>query len=154
MDIVFNETDKYCDLSTLTGHTIDDRRKCQFAYVIFPKSRAFLDSLKKWNPCPSVTKTYDRMIDFMCDERKALEAVDTLTIQDSLNQVEMLKAIQNQQDELTQRLEERMQINLVNALAQYGHMERNELQHIPSYTEPNANAVQHTPPLLGDTALQ
>ena len=45
-----------------------------------------------------------------------------------------------------------MQINLVNALAQYLHIERE--RHTNPYTESNTNAVQRATPLLGDTVIQ
>ena len=64
------------------------------------------------------------MKEFMREEMISLEAVGALTIQESLNQVEILKALQQQQEDLTQQMEHRMQVNLVEALAQYGHMER------------------------------
>ena len=141
VDFVFNEIDIFCDLSELSSILVSDRRKRQFAYVIFQKSRAFLDSLKKWNARPDATKTYQRMKEFMREEMSALEAVGALTIQDSLNQVEILKAIQQQQEELTQNMEQRMQVNLVEALAQYGHMERDlntAVPVTPSATDVNA----------------
>ena len=84
----------------------------------------FLIVLKKWNERPIATKTYERMKEFMRTKMAALEAVGALTIQDGLNHVEMLKAIQQQQENLTEKMEQRMQINLVEALAQYEHMER------------------------------
>ena len=145
VDVVFNAIDKFCDLSDLNNITVSDRRKRQFAYVIFQKSRAFLDSLKKWNARPDATKTYTRMKDFMRSERKALEAVGALTIQDSINQVEMLKAIQQQQEDLTHSMEQRMQMNLLEALAQYGHIE-NETQPIhPPENNTSANGVTRIP---------
>ena len=75
--------------------TVSDRRKCQFAYVIFQKSRAFRLT-NKWNDCAPGNETYERMKDFICNESSSLEKVAALTIQDSLNQVEMLKAIQKE----------------------------------------------------------
>ena len=81
------------------------------------------------------------MKEFMREELAALEAVGALTIQDSLNQVEILKAIQQQQEQLTQNMEHRMQVNLVEALAQYGHMEREQNTLVPvppSTTDVNA----------------
>ena len=46
VDYVFNEIDTFCNLSEFSSIPVSDRRKRQFAYVIFQKSRAFLDSLK------------------------------------------------------------------------------------------------------------
>ena len=150
VDFVFNAVNKFCDLADMNQMPVSDRRKCQFAYVILQKSRAFLDSLKKWNARPVATKTYARMKEFMRDERQALEAVGALTIQDSLNQVEMLRAVQQQEEDLTHNMEERMQINLLEALAQYGHMENEETPPADE-TPPSANSI--TPAAAGDVAI-
>ena len=131
VDVVFNSVDKFAGLAELQQSPLDDKRKIQFAYVIFQRSRAYLDSLKKWNERPAVQKTYDRMKIFIREERKALEAVGALTIQDSLNQVELLKSMRNHQDELATRLETSLQANLMEALTQYGHLEREMQQMSP-----------------------
>lgn len=102
VDFVFQEINKFADLSKLSQLPISDRRMCQFAYVIFQKSCAFLDSLKKWNERAAGTKSYTNMKTFMRDKRASLEKVGALTIQDSLNQAELLKSIQQQQETLTQ----------------------------------------------------
>ena len=94
VDIIFNAIDKFADLCDIQGDPLTDRRKCQFAYVIFQKSRAFLDSLKKWNAKPQATKSYQNMKTFMREEKSALEAVGALSIKESLNQVKLLQALQ------------------------------------------------------------
>ena len=97
----------------------------------------------------------------MHEEKAALQAVGALTIQESLNQVELLQSLQNHQEQLSSRLEDRLQLNLVQALAQYGNMEREEEARLAQLNDPNGavprtqvNAVQNTvtDPIL--TALQ
>ena len=45
-DSIFNKITKYSNLCDLNDSPISEKRKVQFAYVIFQKSRAYLDSLK------------------------------------------------------------------------------------------------------------
>ena len=52
--VVFNSVDKFAGLAELQQSPLDDKRKIQFVYVIFQRSRAYLDSLKKWNEKPAV----------------------------------------------------------------------------------------------------
>ena len=63
-----------------------------------------------------------------------------LSIQDSLNQVELLQSMQNQQEALASCLEERLQANFMKTLTQYGHMER-ELEQAQGQQELQVNAV-------------
>ena len=76
----------------------------------------------------------------MRQERRALEAVGALSIQDSLNQVKLLQSMQNQQEALASRLEERLQAKLMETLTQYGHMER-ELEQAQGQQELQVNAL-------------
>lgn len=78
VDFVFNKIDTFYHLEDLSGAPVSDQRKHQYAYVIFQKSRSFLDSLKKWNEHAPATKTYDCMKEFMRDDMAALEAVGAL----------------------------------------------------------------------------
>ena len=84
----------------------------------------------------------------MHEEKAALQAVGALTIQESLNQVELLQALQGHQEQLSTRLEDCLQSNLVEALTQYRNLEhKQDLQAATMHnldTPINANAVRRT----------
>ena len=141
VDTVFNAIDNYVELANLQEITIDDRCKRQFASVIFLKSRAFIDSLKKWNERPTHRKTYQLMKDFMREEHAQLDAVGALTVQDSLNHVELLRSLQTHQEDLASRLETQLQSNLMSTLTQLGgQMDQHNAPIIPAVT-PQTTAV-------------
>ena len=49
VDKVFNKITLLQDLCIITHNNKTDKQLCQMAYLIFNCTRAFMDSLKKWN---------------------------------------------------------------------------------------------------------
>ena len=121
---VFNKITKHADLCDLNDIPINEKRQVQCAYVIFQKSRAYLDSLKKWNACQKINNMYNKMKIIMREERQSFETVGTLTVEDSLNQVQMIQSIQEHQTQMSTQIEEKMKINLIKVLTTYGKMEQ------------------------------
>lgn len=123
-DTVFNKVDEYVDLCKMVGQPINDRKQVQIAYCIFHKTGVYRDSLKHWNK-RSTHKNYENFKAFMREEHERLEEVGALNISESyLNQANIIQSINNKHEELTKKLEHKMKINFVEALASYGDLEQ------------------------------
>ena len=93
LDFTFNKITDHANLYYLNISPINKKRKVQFTYGIFQKSRAYLDSLKKWNARQKTNKTYIEMKICMREERQSITVVEALTVKDSLNQVQMILSL-------------------------------------------------------------
>ena len=83
VDKVFSQVTLFADLCAITNNDKTDKQLCQISYLIFNRTRAFLDSLKKWNAKTSDEKTYAQFKKYMREEHHALKQVGALTIKDS-----------------------------------------------------------------------
>ena len=104
VDTVFNAIDDFSNLSDLQDIPLTDRRRRQIAYVIFQRSRAFTDGLKKWNGRTAATQTYNEFKIFMRKEHSDLEAVGALSIRDTVNHAELRELLDEMQDALSNHL--------------------------------------------------
>ena len=83
VDKVFNKITLFHDLCTITNNDKTDKQLVQIAYLIFNRTRAFVDALKKWNELSDESKTYAKFKKHMRAEHHALKRVGALTVQDS-----------------------------------------------------------------------
>ena len=58
VDKVFNQVTLFQDLCAITNNDKTDKQLCQIVYLIFNCTRAFVDSLKKWNSKDPEEKTF------------------------------------------------------------------------------------------------
>ena len=120
IDSLFNKMNEYVDLCDLNDNPINEECQIKFAYVIFQKSRAYLDSLRTWNSRQTINKTYEEMKVFMNEECQSLEAFGVLTVGYSLNQVQMIQSLQEHQAQMSAQIEEKIKINMIKVLTTYG----------------------------------
>ena len=83
VDVVFNKITQYRDLCAFCKNHKTDPQLVQLAYIIFNKSRVFINALKEWNKLPSNTKTYESMKTHMRRNYHENKRVGALTIEDS-----------------------------------------------------------------------
>ena len=123
-DTAFNEVDNFANICEIVGQALTDRKKVQLAYCLFQRVAVYRDALMQWNS-KTANNTYDDFKDFMRDEHDKLEEVGALKINDSnLNNINIIKTINEKHDELSQRLEERLKVNFIESLASYGNIEQ------------------------------
>ena len=58
LDKVFTKITLFQDLCIITNNDKTDRQLVQIAYLIFNRTRAFVDALKAWNAQEDATKTF------------------------------------------------------------------------------------------------
>ena len=106
VDKVFSQIALFQDLCAITNNDKTDKQLCQMAYLIFNRTRAFVDSLKKWNAKSAEDKTYSKFKKHMRDEHHALKQAGALTIKESsFYQANMIQQVLTQQSELQDNLQ-------------------------------------------------
>ena len=81
---------------------------------------------------------------YMREEHQQLDAVGALTVQDSLNHVELLRLLQSHQEALASCLETQLQADLMQTLTQLGgQLNQTQEPLVPAATL-QVNAVQQT----------
>ena len=107
VDTVFNKANWFQDLCILCDNKKSDRQLVQITYIIFNRTRAFMDVLLQWNKKRSADKTYENFKIHMREEYHALKEVGALTIEDSsIAQANMIKEVTDHQERMTQDLKE------------------------------------------------
>ena len=152
IDVVFNKIEFFADLCTFLKKPLPDQRKVDLAYIILNKSRVFQNSLKDWNSRPDHMKTFNEFKIFMRDEHAALDQVSGLTVEDhSTNQTTMLAHINEHQDHLATQLEERLKLNLIEALDAYS--KQDDIPSTPtSVTTPDTSTLSDIKTLISNVS--
>ena len=135
MDKVFTKITLFHDLCTITNNDKTDKQLVQIAYLIFNRTRAFVDSLKKWNEKKLEEKTFANFKTHMREEHHALKRVGALTVQDSaLYQANLI-----QQPEFQAKIEEQVKSSLLTAINDFQteHMESSDKRDPPPLMEAN-----------------
>ena len=115
VDKVFSKITLFQDLCVITNNDHTDNQLVQMAYLIFNRTRAFVDALKKWNSKETSTKTFATFKKHMREEHQALKQVGALTLQDS----SFYQANMVQHQDLQARIDEQVKSSLISALADY-----------------------------------
>ena len=84
VDTIFNKVNWFQDFCILCDNKKSDRQLVQITYIIFNRTRAFMDVLLQQNKNRSADKTYENFKIHMREEYRALKEVGALTINDSL----------------------------------------------------------------------
>ena len=149
VDKVFTKITLLQDLCIITHNDKTDKQLCQLAYLIFNRTRAFVDSLKKWNEMKPKSKTFAAFKKHMREEHHALKRVGALTIQDSsMYQANMLQQVISQQDALQENLQntidDQVKASLAAALSAYTSGDDTSVESEPSVQEVNNVTVPDT----------
>ena len=148
VDKVFNQVTLFHDLCTITNNDRNDKQLCQLAYLIFNRTRAFVDALKKWNAKNTEEKTYANFKKHMRDEHHALKQVGALTIQESsFYQANMIQQVLMQQSDLQDHLQasidQQVKDSLLSALIDFtnNHEEQQveEINNVTTSTKDTTN---------------
>ena len=116
VDKVFSKITLFQNLCVITNNDCTDKQLIQMVYLIFNRTRAFVDALKKWNSMETDTKTFATFKKHMREEHQALKQVGTLTLQDStFYQANMVQ----HQDDLQACIDKQVKTSLISALADY-----------------------------------
>ena len=119
VDKVFNKITLFHDLCTITNNDKTDKQLVQIAYLIFNRTRAFVDALKKWNELSEESKTYAKFKKHMRAEHHALKRVGALTVQDStFYQANLL-----QQPDVQAQIDEQVKTSLLSALNDFQELQ-------------------------------
>ena len=111
VDKVFSKITLFQDLCIITNNDHTDKQLVQMAYLIFNRTRAFVDALKKWNSKETSAKTFATFKKHMREEHQALKQVGALTLQDSnFYQANMVQ----HHDGLQARIDEQVKSSLIN----------------------------------------
>ena len=105
-----------------------DQRQVHLAYLIINRARIFRDSLKDWNKEDERNKTFDNMKIFMREQYDELEAVNALSIDETMNHTEIIDELKLHQEHLSARLESQFKVNLVETLDAYSRTSTNGSQ--------------------------
>ena len=117
IDVIFNNIDRFSNLCELVGDPISDRRKVNISYKLISKNTAFRDSLKSWNRKPATAKVYADMKTFMREEYNDLDEVGGLSVDNSsLNQAHILQEMKIHQEQMAERMEQNLKINMIETL--------------------------------------
>ena len=122
VDLIFNQITKFKELCELCHNTKTDVQLVQLAYLIFNKSRIFMDALKDWNKKATVDKTYDNMKQHMRAHYQDLKQVGALTVEDSAlnDRANLLQEVTRTQEQfatdLKNDLQEQLKTNMVDAM--------------------------------------
>lgn len=117
VDTVFNKITWFQDLCELCNNTKTDRQLVAIAYIIFNRTRVFMDALLDWNKKSIINKTYVNFKKHMRSSYHALNEVGALTIQDSsINQANLIQELSSQQDRMAQDLKATLQSNILDAM--------------------------------------
>ena len=117
VDTVFNRINWFQDLCNLCNNKKSDRQLVQLAYIIFNKSRAFMDVLLKWNQKSNNMKTYNNFKMHMRKGYHELREVGALSIKDStLHYNNMVKDVKEHQEKMAQDIKESLSEQLNHSL--------------------------------------
>ena len=124
VDKVFNQVTLFQDLCTITNNDRSDKQLCQIAYLIFNRTRAFVDALKNWNAKEDKDKTFALFKKHMRLEHHALKQVGALSINEtSFYQANMIQQVLTQQsdlhDNLQASIDQQVKESLLNALSDF-----------------------------------
>ena len=153
MDKVFSQITLFQDLCSITNNDKTDRQLCQIGYLIFNRTRAFVDALKKWNATLTADKTLAKFKNHMREEHHALKLVGALSIQESsFYQANMIQQVLTQQSELQDNLQntinQQVKDSLFTALTEYSTTMESPQQEVinnvtAQATDTNTTALLH-----------
>ena len=85
VDLIFNKIKSFADLCVMTGNDKSDGQLVSLSYLIFNRTKAYIDSLKIWNAKPKVDRTFENFKLHLRTEYHALRQVGALTIRDPIS---------------------------------------------------------------------
>ena len=101
VDSVFNKIIWFQDLCILCNNQKSDGQLVQMAYIIFNRTKAFMNILLKWNIKLPVDKTYNNFKLHMRTQYHALREVEALTVINSaINQANLFQEMTLQQEKM------------------------------------------------------
>ena len=122
VDLIFNQITKFKELCELCHNTKTDVQLVQLAYLIFNKTRIFIDALKDWNKKVPTDKTYANMKTHMRTHYQELKQVGALTVEDSAlnDRANLLQEVTRSQEHFAHNLRtdltEQLKTNMVDAM--------------------------------------
>ena len=143
---VFNKIKSFQDLCTLLQKPKTDGQLVTLGYLIFSKTRIFMDALKTWNEKSDGDKTFVKFKTHMRNEHLALRQVGALMMKDSeLSQANMLQLLTDNQNKLAQEMQSQltntMQDSMQHAFHALGLRDENEENVLPFCKNNSANSV-------------
>ena len=143
---VFNKIKSFQDLCTLLQKPKTDGQLVTLGYLIFSKTRLFMDALKTWNEKADSDRTFTKFKTHMRNEHLALRQVGALTMKDSeLSQANMLQLLTDNQNKLAHEMQTQlantMQDNMQHAFHALGMRVDNEENVPPLHNNNSANSV-------------
>ena len=117
VDTIFNKINWFQDLCELCDNSKTDRQLVQIAYIIFNRTRIFIDALLQWNKKHTNDKSYANFKTHMRAAYQALREVGALTVEDStIAQANMIRDFSTKQEQLTEDLKQTLQGNILDAM--------------------------------------
>jgi len=146
VDSVFNKINWFQDLCNLSNNKKTDRQLVQLAYIIFNRSKAFMDVLLKWNAQKVADKTYKKFKIHMRQGYHALREVGALAIKDSeLHYANMVKDVTDHQEKMAEdiksTLQDQLNTSLLEALMVTQSQSMPSLEEMSNVTPPSINSA-------------
>ena len=144
VDLMFNKIKAFADLCVMTGNDKTDGQLVSIGYLIFNRTKAYMDSLKLWNAKPKVDRTFNNFKLHLRTEFHALRQVNALTIRDS--NINLLQDMTNHQTTLSTALGEQLQASMQHNFEQALSLLRNEAGNEENVPPPDISpSINHTP---------
>ena len=148
VDTVFNKLNWFQDLCILSKNKKTDTQLVHIAYLIFNRTRAFMDILLKWNKKESEDKTYQNFKLHMREGHNALRNVGALTVQDSsINSANLLQEVTAHQEKMADDIKTSVSNQLQQSLLEALMVMQPSAQHTEdtsTITAPSMNSASTT----------
>ena len=155
VDTVFNKINWFQDLCNLCNNQKSDRQLVQLSYIIFNRSKAFMDVLLKWNKKPHNEKTYNNFKKHMREGYHALREVGALTVRDSeLHYANLVKDMTTHQEKMAQDIKESLSDQLSTSLMEALMVSQSPLSSIPSLDETSSLSSPSMNSASSDATIQ
>ena len=144
VDLIFNKIKSFADLCVMTGNDKSDGQLVSLSYLIFNRTKAYIDSLKIWNAKPKVDRTFENFKLHLRTEYHALRQVGALTIRDS--NINLLQDMTTHQNTLSTALGEQLNASMKHNFEQALNLLKREAgngEHVPPPVL--SPSINHTP---------
>ena len=94
VDTVFTEIDDLATIAELARAPISDQQKINMAYLILQNAQVYNNALTKWNQFDYAQHTWENFKVHFRDAQKALRRKGALTIQDTMNHIDIINLVQ------------------------------------------------------------
>eukprot|EP00957_Ditylum_brightwellii_P020564 1550453-Ditylum_brightwellii.AAC.1 len=93
VDTIFTEIDMLSEVAKIAKRPLTAEQKIDMAYLLLQKTRKYKSNINAWNRRAANTKTWSAFKTKMREAQKGLRCTGELTVQDAINQVEIVNMV-------------------------------------------------------------